>query len=863
MQEPTEDDHTMEIENLLAELTLDEKASLTSGADMWRTPTLERVGLRAVKMTDGPNGARGDALLGLGDATACCMPCGAALGATWNPELIERVGSVLGQEARTKASRILLAPTLNLHRSPLGGRNFECYSEDPLLSGRTAAAFVRGVQGEGVATTAKHFVANDAEFERHSIDSVVDERTLRELYLLPFELAVKEGGSLGIMTAYNRLNGTYCSESAELLTQILREEWGFEGFVVTDWFSAGTTKESCEAGLDLQMPGPGRFFGKRLAEAVRAGEVDEACVDAQVRRMLSVWDRLGAQADPLDEQETSIDLPEHRAVAREAARESMVLLRNDGTLPLDRRALRRVALIGPNADRAQIMGGGSAALRPHYRVTPLEALRERLGDAVEIVHERGCWTEHTTPSIPSTDIASAAGGVGFDVEFFPNLDWSGEPAHRSAGCDSKLLYFGPPHEDLPAAGFSFRALGRFTPTDDGRHTFSLVQAGRARLLVNGEVVIDGVANPPPRGKAFFGMGSEEVEFEIPLRASEAVELEVQYSSEDSVFVQGVKIGHKPPLDDDILTRAVAAAGDADAVLMLVGTNGDWESEGHDRQSMDLPGDQDELIRRVCAANPKTVICLNSGSPVTMDWALEPAAILQTWFGGQEMSGALVDILFGEADPGGRLPTTIPIRLEHNPSFGNFPGENSELRYGEGLLVGYRWYETRGLPVRFPFGHGLSYTQFEIGEPRLSSDCHGPGSLLTVDVPVTNTGDRVGSEVVQCYVAPDAPMLFRPERELRAFGKVQLEPGESTTLTLTLDDRAFAYWDPGDATFAELQKRPGGTPQVVPAGGGGQRRLEAGWYVDAGTYRLHIGRSSAETAHICPVEVMKEFGPLSR
>jgi beta-glucosidase len=297
--------------------------------------------------------------------------------------------------------------------------------------------------------------------------------------------------------------------------------------------------------------------------------------------------------------------------------------------------------------------------------------------------------------------------------------------------------------------------------------------------------------------------------------------------------------------------------------MLVGTNGDWESEGHDRQSMDLPGDQDELIRRVCAANPKTVICLNSGSPVTMDWALEPAAILQTWFGGQEMSGALVDILFGEADPGGRLPTTIPIRLEHNPSFGNFPGENSELRYGEGLLVGYRWYETRGLPVRFPFGHGLSYTQFEIGEPRLSSDCHGPGSLLTVDVPVTNTGDRVGSEVVQCYVAPDAPMLFRPERELRAFGKVQLEPGESTTLTLTLDDRAFAYWDPGDATFAELQKRPGGTPQVVPAGGGGQRRLEAGWYVDAGTYRLHIGRSSAETAHICPVEVMKEFGPLSR
>jgi len=247
----------------------------------------------------------------------------------------------------------------------------------------------------------------------------------------------------------------------------------------------------------------------------------------------------------------------------------------------------------------------------------------------------------------------------------------------------------------------------------------------------------------------------------------------------------------------------------------------------------------------------------------MDWVEEPAALLQTWFGGQEMARALVDVLFGEAEPGGRLPTTIPIRLEHNPSFGNFPGENSELRYGEGLLVGYRWYESRQLPVRFAFGGGLSYTQFEIGEPRLSSDSHGPGSLLTLDVPVTNVGDRAGSEVVQCYVAPDAPLLFRPARELRAFGKVHLEPGESTTLALTLDDRAFAYWDSGDAAFAELQKRPGSMPQVVPAGGGGQRRMEPGWYVDPGTYSLHIGRSSAETAHVCRVEIAKEFGPLAR
>jgi beta-glucosidase len=383
------------------------------------------------------------------------------------------------------------------------------------------------------------------------------------------------------------------------------------------------------------------------------------------------------------------------------------------------------------------------------------------------------------------------------------------------------------------------------------------------LLLNGEVLIDGIAEPPPRGKAFFSMASVELEAEIELRAGQPVDLEIQYKAEGSVFVEGVNIGHKPPVGVDMLERAVSAAADADVVVMVVGTNGDWESEGHDRESMDLPGDQDELIRRVCAANAKTVVCVNAGSPVTMDWVEQPAALLQTFFGGQEMAGALVDILLGEAEPGGRLPTTIPIRLEHNPSYGNFPGENSKLRYGEGLLIGYRWYESRQLPVRFAFGHGLSYTQFEIGEPSLSSDSHGPGSLLTVDIPVTNKGVRAGSEVVQLYVAPDQSLLFRPDRELRAFGKVHLGPGESTTLSLTLDDRAFAYWDPGDRDFDELRTRPGSTSQVIPASGGERRRSLGGWYVDAGTYELHIGRSSAETAHVCRVDVAKEFGPLAR
>ena len=848
------------VEKILQALTLDEKALLTAGADMWTTPAIDRVGVPAIRVTDGPNGARGSALLGLGDVTAACVPCASALGATWHPELIERVGEMLGDETRSKGARVLLAPTVNLHRSPLGGRNFECYSEDPLLSGRLAAAYVRGVQSRGVATTAKHFVANDAEFERNTINSVVDERSLRELYLVPFELIIKEGGGLGIMTSYNRLNGTFCSEHPELLTRILREEWGFEGFVLTDWFSAGSTEESSLAGLDLQMPGPGRFYGPALAEAVRAGKVEESVLDTLVRRMLGVWEKLGALGDGEGAEETSVDLPEHRVLAREAATESMVLLRNDGLLPLQPASLGKLAVIGPNADRAQIMGGGSAALRPHYSVTPLDALREKLGPGTEIVHERGCWTEKTTPPISAPQLSGPGGEGPVQIEFYAGLEWEGDVLARKAAATSQFLYFGSPGEGLEPGAFSFKAVGQLNPVETGHHVFTLIQAGRARLLVDGEVVIDGFADPPPPGEAFFSLGSREAEGAFDLVAGEPVEIEIQYAAEGAVILQGAKIGLRPSMERDFLSDAVAAAESADAVVMIVGTNADWESEGHDRASMDLPGEQDELIRRVCSANPRTVVCVNSGSPVTMDWAEKPASLLQIWFGGQEMAGALADVLVGDAEPAGRLPTTFPERIEHNPAFGNFPGENSELRYGEGLLMGYRWYCTRHLPVRFPFGHGLSYSSFEIGEPIPSSTAFEAGGEIEIEVPVKNMGARRGSEVVQCYVAPESTRLFRPSMELRAFGKVQLDPGESATVTLRLGDRAFAYWDPADSGYEELQAK-GVALSVVPAGRGHGHRSRPGWYLDDGRYSILIGRSAEDIAHAFDLEVGKAAGPL--
>src|SRR3954451_4494763 len=433
-----------DIAALVASMTVEEKAAFTAGADFWTLVANERVGIPPIRVTDGPNGARGSALFGLGGETAVCVPCGSALGATWDPELVERVGVMLGEEALTKACRVLLAPTVNLHRSPLGGRNFECYSEDPVLSGKTAAAFVRGVQSQGVVTTVKHFAGNDAEFERHTINSVIDPRTLRELTLVPFELAVREGGALGIMTAYNRLNGPHCSEHHQLITEILRGEWGFEGFVLTDWLSAGSTVGSSAAGLDLEMPGPGSFYGKLLGDAVTAGEVPEAELDEHVTHLLSVFDRTGALDDAPDWASTSIDRPDHRVLAREAATAATVLLRNDSVLPFDASSVRTLAVLGANAERPQMMGGGSANLAPHYEISLLDALRDKLGADVDVRFERGVDIDRTTAPV----YAPVA------IDYFTGRDPTGEPVAQGRYRNGKLLVVDPLPPGVQPGNFS-------------------------------------------------------------------------------------------------------------------------------------------------------------------------------------------------------------------------------------------------------------------------------------------------------------------------------------------------------------------------------------------------------------------------
>ncbi|MEY2434030.1 MAG: beta-glucosidase [Acidimicrobiaceae bacterium] len=827
-----------DIDELIKAMTLDEKASLTAGEDLWSTVAIERLGIPKVRVTDGPNGARGANLPGGGDATSVCVPCGSALGATWDVDLIERVGVLLGEETRRRGCRVLLAPTVNIHRSPLAGRNFECYSEDPFLSGSIAAAYIRGAQSRDVATTVKHYVGNDAEFERMSMSSVIDERTLREIYLLPFEMAVRDGGSLGVMTSYNRVNGSWCGEDPELFA-ILRDEWGFEGFVLSDWYAA-TSTDSARAGLDLEMPGPGRAFGGALADAVRSGELDESLLDDQVRRLLGVFDRLGALDDTGTELATSVDDPEDRALAREAAASAIVLLQNEGALPVDATAVRRVAVIGPNADRAVMMGGGSASLTPAYRATPLAALQEAFGDGVEVVYEQGVGIDRSVPTL----------AIALRLEFFAGTDLAepGDVVHTADHPNTEVFFLGaPPGAPEP---FSFRSTGAFEPPVTGRYVFSLVQAGRARLTVGGTVVIDGVSDPLPRDpNSYFGFGSEERVAEVHLEGGRPVDVLIEYSSEGTSGVYAVKVGCRAQVPMEAMTDAVAAAEGADIAIVVVGTTHEWESEGSDRQTMALPGQQEELIERVAAVNPNTIVVVNTGAPVSMPWADAVNAIVQLWFGGQEMAYALANVVTGDSDPGGRLPTTMPLQLEHNPSFGNFPGEYDEVRYGEGVFVGYRWYEARRLPVRFPFGHGLSYTSFEIGKPVLSSTTFPAGGTVEIDVTITNTGDRTGSEVVQCYVAPARSKVVRPMKELKAFTKVHLAAGATQKVTFTLTDRSFAHWDRGSGQRAALKKRLPFADMMAES-----KTRPPGWRVVPGDYVLHVGRSSADIAHTLQIAV---------
>jgi beta-glucosidase len=702
------------VQDLLSRMTVEEKATMLSGSDWMESSPIDRLGIPAIKMSDGPMGVRNwtgsSAVTNSANAPkvlATSFPSGVAMAATWDTRLVEREGQAIGQEVKALGRDMILGPTVNINRVPLWGRNFEGYGEDPYLSARFAVAYIKGVQGEGVIPSLKHFAANNEEFQRHRIDAHIDDRTLHEIYLPAFKAAVEEAHVWVVMSAYNKLNGVHCAEDSTLLTDILRKEFGFKGFVVSDWGGTYSTAPSVNAGMDLEMPGgpamkswfatgqpqaagngAGWLTADKVLAEVKAGHITEATLDENASSILRVIFESGLFDHP-HPGGGEVDTVEQKTVALEGATQGIVLLKNEaGLLPLDPAKTHSIAVIGPNAAVARTGGGGSSLVKPKYAIAPLDGIRERAGNAIHVTYELG---------------------VGMQGE------------------DQKL--------DTPEA--------------------------RAKML----------------------------------------------------------------------QAASSAASQADLAVVVVGRSSKLESESYDVKTMDLPDGQDELIEAVEKANPHTVVVLNTGDPVTMTkWLDKTPALLDMWYGGQEGGHALASILFGDANPSGKLPVTMPKRFEDSPAFGHYPGENLEVDYEEGIYVGYRYFDTKNVEPAFPFGFGLSYTKFGYSDLKVvhfitsSGTRKSEGDVVTFNV--KNTGSRDGAEVVQLYVHDGHSKIDRPVHELKGFERVELKAGESKKVQFDLDRMALSYWSP--------EKKD--------------------WVAEPGTFEAQVGSSSRDIRLRAPLEL---------
>jgi beta-glucosidase len=772
------------IDQIIKTLTLDEKVSLLSGFNSWYTNKIEKKNIPSIKMSDGPNGVRGDSNSGKSSA---CFPCAISIGSTWDLSLIKDIGIAFGEEAQAKDVDVLLGPTINIHRHPLGGRHFESFSEDPFLTGKIATNYVQGVQSKNVAACLKHFVGNDTEYERHSISSNIDAQTLREIYLLPFEMGIKEGNAKVVMSAYNKLNNIFCSSHQDLLIKILKEEWGFDGYVVSDWGAALETIENANGGLDLEMPGPSNVWGKALIDAVEASEVSEKLIDDKVKRILTVAEFSNRFQKPQIKAEQAIDQPKHRLLLRKAAADGMVLLKNEGSLPL-KKNIKKLAVIGPNALEAQIIGGGSASLRPHYQIHPLEAVQERLGHETEILYSKGC---HTHKYLPKINEELMEEKDGFLVEYFDGNQFDKNLILEERLTGSKFWVFEGFAKDVISKeerpDISVRFSCTYKPDISGLHEFEIFGIGKCRLLIDGNELIDNWTSMDP-GEAFFTFGSASKKGVTNLQKGEAYKIEVQYKFEGSF--PAVYIGCQAPDEVDIFQEALETASHADDVILIVGTNSDWETEGNDRADFNLPANQNKLIEAILEANQNTVVVINTGSPIHMPWEKKAKAIIQTWFAGQEFGNALVDILSGEVNPSGKLPTTFPVKIEDTPAYKNYPGKNLQMNYDEKLLVGHRWYESNSIKPLFCFGHGLSFTSFNYQNLEVTT---GSDFVVTCKFEIQNTGDISGLEIAQCYVGFASPLPGEPYKTLQGFVKEEIGANELKKVEIKLGPRNFSFW----------------------------------------------------------------------
>jgi beta-glucosidase len=809
------------IDDLVKKLTLQEKISLVAGVDNWHTAVVKRLGIPAIKVTDGPHGARtADEKVPDRTLPATCFPNGVTLAATWNPEIVKKVGAAIGAETRARGCAILLGPCVNIHRSPLGGRNFESYSEDPYLSSRIVVAFINGVQSKKVSACVKHLALNNQEYQRMTISSDVDERTMREIYFPSFEKAVKEAGVWSVMCSYNKINGTFAADHRWLLTELLKDEWGFNGLLVSDWFAVHSTAPAANAGVDLEMPGPARFFGKDLADAVKKGQVTEKTIDDKVRRLLRLMLNTGALDGEIPAPDKIKDFPAHRALAREAAEEGIVLLKNDNNvLPLNKKSVKTIAVIGPNAAEAGIQGGGSAQVNPYYKIAPLDAIKNLCGNKVKIVYELGCASRLKTHLVDPLYISCGKDGKkpGLTGEYFNNSDFSGKPALTQVDTSFEFRWMPGefPNPALYSRKFSIRWQGFFKAPETGRFKFGLLNSDWARVYIDGKLVC-GNWNEHREINYFI---STETVGEVALQSGKIypIKIEFSHSKDDPWPLHAFRLGCDLPLPAGLLQRAVKAAKNADAAIVFAGLTEEYESEGYDRKEMPLPAAQNELIVKVAKANPNTVVVLNNGSPVAMPWINKVPAVVEALFPGQECGNAIAAVLFGDVNPSGKLPDTYPVRYEDNPAYINYPGENGKVPYGEGIFVGYRYYDAKKIEPLWAFGHGLSYTDFAYGNLKVTPVKAKAGQKITVSIDVMNAGKVAGKEVVQLYVGDTACRVRRPPKELKAFEKISLAPGELKTVVFKLAKDAFSFYD------TELKD----------------------WAIDPGEFEILVGSSSRD------------------
>ncbi|MFJ6863511.1 glycoside hydrolase family 3 protein [Streptomyces termitum] len=790
------------LDALVGKLSTARKVRLLTGATTWRTAAEEAVGLREMVFSDGPAGVRGESW----DErdTSVLLPSASALGATWDERLLRELGGLLASEAVRKGVDVVLAPTLNLHRTPLGGRHFECYAEDPELTARTGAALIRGIQEHGVAATAKHFVANDSETDRLHVDVRLSERALHEVYLAPFAAAVEAGVWL-VMAGYNGVGGTTMT-AHPLLSDPLKGAWGFDGVAVSDWAAVRTARETARAALDLAMPGPRGPWAAELLRAVEDGRVPEAALDDKVRRLLRLADRVGALGEP-GRRRPATPPAAVRRLLRRAVAAGTVLVRNEDVLPLDPNALATVAVLGAHAAAPRLQGGGSAGVFPARAVTPLDGIRAHLRGRARVIHAPGPSPD--PPPAPLDPGRCADPRTGEPGVLLRCLDAEGRELSAERRLSGRQLEPG-----LPAGAHTVEISALLRPETTGAWTFGVGGFGRLTLSVDGRTVLDEVRPRDTDDPAVVHVTPPLRTVRAHLAEGRAVHLVASRELAPGTGRATVVVAAPPARDpESALAEAVAAARGADAVIVVVGTTEHDETEGRDRTDLSLGRRQDDLVRAVAAVHPRTVAVVNSGGPVELPWRDEVGALLLAWFPGQEAGGGLADVLFGRAEPGGRLPTTWAASLADAPVTSTRP-VGGRLDYAEGLHIGYRAWLRSGNRPAYWFGHGLGYTTWAYER------VEAPGRIardepLTVRVTLRNTGRRAGREVVQVYLARPGSAVERPVRWLAGYATASAAPGRRTTVEVAVAPRALRHWCPG---------------------GGG-------WRTEPGPYRIVVGRSA--------------------